>query len=220
MYLHAAPMWKAILVAAFAVAALIWAGFGSSALDLAGALAARLRAASSDPAALAADLQRALLVASDALISFGTRGLERAPVLMLGLGALALVVPLAALAGFSALRRRRVSAVRAEVELAPWPVEGWLRLEGPRGAILPIRDGMLRIGRDDDNELRVPHRSIGPYHAVVQRTPEAEYIITDVSGIPGSGIAVNGARLHQASLRHGDIVQVGAVRMRFEAHPI
>ena len=45
-------------------------------------------------------------------------------------------------------------------------------------------------------------------------------MITDLSGKDGNGVLVNGARVAEARLRKGDVINFGEVRMSFDARPV
>jgi hypothetical protein len=85
---------------------------------------------------------------------------------------------------------------------------------------LPIRQDLVRIGRHSENDIQFVHKSVHRYHAVLHRTPEGPFAIKDLSGRAGNGVYLNGARIDQAQLRSGDLVELGAIRLRFkEAWP-
>jgi hypothetical protein len=150
------------------------------------------------------------------------RGLEHSPIAVIGV-AVALIVPLIALVAFAnhpsrAWRRRRRDAVRkpGQQEFADAAHgRAWIELAGDRNASLELSREVVHIGRGRDNDLRLADPAIGTFHAIIRRTPEAEYVILDVSGFSGSGIAVNGQRFASASLRDGDSITVGNAQMTF-----
>ena len=55
-----------------------------------------------------------------------------------------------------------------------WPVDAWLKVDGGHDAPVPIVREIVRIGREDDNDIVLPLSTVHRYHAVVQRTEEAE----------------------------------------------
>ena len=70
------------------------------------------------------------------------------------------------------------------------------------------------IGRTDENDLVVNHRSISRNHAKVTRDPETlRYTISDQQS--SNGVRVNGSDYGKVELRRGDVVDLGHVRMRF-----
>ena len=99
--------------------------------------------------------------------------------------------------------------------------KAWLQveagqIEGRMGRQeLALSGEILRIGRAADNDLTLADQGIHDVHALIRRTPEAEFMIIDVSGRAGSGIAVNGHRLLQAPLRNGDRIELGRSALTF-----
>ncbi|HEY5925176.1 MAG TPA: FHA domain-containing protein, partial [Kofleriaceae bacterium] len=70
------------------------------------------------------------------------------------------------------------------------------------------------IGRTDENDLVVNHRSISRNHAKVTRDPETgRYTISDLQS--SNGVRVNGQDYGKVELRRGDTVDLGHVRLRF-----
>ena len=164
------------------------------------------------------------------------QGYTRAPALMLGLSILLAVPPLA-LVGMLTRRTRGTSnktvmlprskrgtdqpQLRTErTEISPWPTEAWVEAEGFPDSRRIIGRTLIRIGREDDNDLRFAVKTVYRYHAVIRRTTDGVVMITDLSGKDGNGVLVNGARVAEARLTKGDIINIGEVKMRFEAQPV
>jgi len=168
---------------------------------------------------------------------------ERAPVLVLALSAL-LVLPAAALISLAAQTgRRRVSrelAFRA-VERAPRTEEGaavnempeldtapgsapqlqaWLTVEGRSGVPMPLAGDIIRIGRQDDNDIRLADRTVYRHHAVIERAADESFTIKDISGQEGSAVRVNGEAKAEARLADGDVIELGRTRLKFENAPV
>lgn len=96
-------------------------------------------------------------------------------------------------------------------------VLAWLdRIDGTNERV-PVHLTNTRIGRHDDNDLRFDGATVHRRHAVLHMTPSREFIITDLSGEGGNGVKVNSKRIAKQSLKGGDIVEIGEVRLRF--HP-
>lgn len=168
-------------------------------------------------------------------------GYQRAPALMLVLSAL-LVLPAVALVSFTLQRSGRRKANRAALRAAErraeagggdwtreglsgttipaWPSQAWLTIEGGRVATVPLAGQTIRIGRHEDNDIRLADSSVHRYHAVIQRTSEEGFVITDVSGKDGNGIRINGARAEQAQLVDGDVIELGRAKLKFENAPV
>jgi pSer/pThr/pTyr-binding forkhead associated (FHA) protein len=70
------------------------------------------------------------------------------------------------------------------------------------------------IGRTDENDIVVNHRSISRNHAKLVRDPETgRYTISDLQS--SNGVRVNGQDYGKVELRRGDVVDLGHVRLRF-----
>jgi FHA domain len=167
-------------------------------------------------------------------------GYERAPVLMLVLSAL-FVLPLVAVISFLAQRVARSKARRAALRvaqrrataeadwtrerlsgttIAAWPSQAWLTIEGSPNGTVRLAGQTFRIGRHEDNDIRLTDSSVHRYHAVIERTPEEAFVITDVSGKEGNGVRVNGERTAKARLADGDVIELGRAKLKFEDAPV
>jgi len=71
----------------------------------------------------------------------------------------------------------------------------------------------IRIGRTEDNDVAVDHRSLSRLHAKVVREETGEWRILDMES--ANGVSVNGERYAQVSLRSGDTIELGHVKMKF-----
>jgi hypothetical protein len=208
------PIWLATVPAAVAGVLLV-AGAG--------------RIAGSEPL-LAAPAVEALREAPAGIVGWIVDSYARAPALVLGLAVLA-AVPLVALAGVmlraAPLDRERTRLVRGGrglgedatgtargSERASPPGEGWLEIDGQPGRRIRIGRGLVRVGREDDNEIRLVARTVHRYHAVVHRNADGEHVVTDLSG-GGNGVLVNGRRIVEARLSDGDIISIGGESLRF-----
>jgi len=166
-----------------------------------------------------------------------SQGYQRAPALMLGLSVLLAVPPLA-LAGRLVARKRhapettqligrrssrgepRQRLTTARTEISAWPTEAWVEVEGQPGNPYVIGRTLVRIGREEDNDICLAANTVHRYHAVIRRTTEGDVVITDLSGEEGNGVLVNGARVAESRLKQGDAIHVGEVKLRFDARPV
>ncbi len=71
----------------------------------------------------------------------------------------------------------------------------------------------MKIGRTDDNDIVIDHRSLSRTHAKLVREENGEWRIIDMQS--ANGMTVNGEPYAQASLNNGDIVELGHVKLRF-----
>jgi hypothetical protein len=174
-----------------------------------------------------------MLAAARALLA---AGYERAPALLVALCAF-IVLPVVALVSFLVQwvlgSRTREAAIRAaqlrardaqpaadmpEAEELPlWSCGAWLTVQGPGPGTLPLDSRLTRIGRHQDNDVRLPDTSVEHYHAVIERTAEAAFVIVDVSGKDGDGVRINGERQLRARLLDGDVIELGRTRLKFES---
>jgi membrane protein implicated in regulation of membrane protease activity len=88
---------------------------------------------------------------------------------------------------------------------------------GGKGVRCALQRDMLRIGREDDNDIRMRNGSVHRYHAAIHREDYDDWHITDLSGVEGNGLIVNGRRCCEARLNDGDVIELGAGRLRFRA---
>jgi len=70
------------------------------------------------------------------------------------------------------------------------------------------------IGRTEDNDVVINHRSISRNHAkFVREADTGRYTISDLQS--SNGVRVNGEEYGKVELRRGDVVDLGHVRLRF-----
>jgi hypothetical protein len=147
---------------------------------------------------------------------------EKAPALALGMAVMVAMLPLTAV-GLALRRRSPSSSARppqtaSSGALVGWPADAWIELAG--GAVYKIGRRMVRIGRDDDNEIQIGAGSVHRHHAVIHRSEDAEFVIQDLSSAEGNGVVVNGRRVGSAALRHGDTVVLGDAILKFHLAPV
>lgn len=78
----------------------------------------------------------------------------------------------------------------------------------------PLPAKGLKIGSGRHNDVVVKHDSVSEEHCFVS-LQNGEWVIADTNSV--SGVQVNGAHYHQATLSPGDVIQIGEVRLRFLA---
>ena len=164
----------------------------------------------------------------------------RAPALVLGLSVVMVVPPLA-LVGMLARRKRRshgapspdttLALTRAgkrsaleqntmKTEGFSWPTEAWVDIQGTPGGRYVIGRTLVRIGREADNDIRLSAKTVHRYHAAIRRTTDGDVMVTNLSGNEGNGVLVNGKPVDEARLKKGDIINVGEVKLHFDAKPV
>lgn len=83
------------------------------------------------------------------------------------------------------------------------------------GAEFALSRPRTRLGRAEDLDVSVNHRSVSREHAEIVR--EGEMIkVTDLGS--ANGLRVNGQEVQQAELRPGDMLELGQVRFRYVGH--
>lgn len=89
-------------------------------------------------------------------------------------------------------------------------------LEGANGALLgrrlSLRAGRQTIGRRGDNDIVLDDLSVSASHAWIMNQ-QGHYVIMNT--LSTNGTFVNGKRIHEAKLRHGDRVRFGQLEFTF-----
>jgi pSer/pThr/pTyr-binding forkhead associated (FHA) protein len=82
------------------------------------------------------------------------------------------------------------------------------------GKEFELSRSQMIIGRTDENDIVINHRSISRNHAKLVREPETgRYTISDLQS--SNGVRVNGQDYGKVELRRGDVIDLGHVRLRF-----
>jgi pSer/pThr/pTyr-binding forkhead associated (FHA) protein len=105
-------------------------------------------------------------------------------------------------------RSRKIKELDAEE--APRLVVVSAELKGQEFACIRTE---MRIGRTDDNDIVIDHRSLSRTHAKIVREDNGEWRILDMQS--ANGLTVNGESYAQASLASGDVIELGHVKLRF-----
>jgi pSer/pThr/pTyr-binding forkhead associated (FHA) protein len=71
----------------------------------------------------------------------------------------------------------------------------------------------IRLGRSNDNDVYLPNDSISSHHAEIHRRREGDFYIVDLSST--NGVYVNEKLVTQTELNHGDMIELGEVRLHF-----
>lgn len=135
------------------------------------------------------------------------RGLDRHPNVMLAAAA-ALAVPMVALlAALSRAAARWRQPLDAQLGDHPNHRAAWIEIAGRRTPPVAVGE-MVRIGDSDDCDLAIAGPSPGGTCALIQRTPDCEFILFDVSA-GAAHLAVNGALSIKCRLNDGDRIEIG-----------
>lgn len=70
-----------------------------------------------------------------------------------------------------------------------------------------------KIGRTDDNDVGLDHRSLSRTHCKVVREDDGEWKVIDMQS--ANGVMVNGEQYAQVALNGGDVLELGHVKFKF-----
>lgn len=106
------------------------------------------------------------------------------------------------------------------VRLSPLaPPTGAPRLVGTQGlaagSTFPLTSGPAMIGRDGDNQIVLADSTVSRHHASLAVSDSGQIEVTDQGS--SNGVYINGDRVQQAILNHGDELKIGDNYFRFEA---
>lgn len=173
-------------------------------------------------------------LATDNIIAFAgdllAGGYKAAPALMLGLALLAVIPLIAVLAPVlrratepedrtRRLKPRAIDDIASKIsgEIAGHAAHGFLEVVGNERARFSMARDMIRIGREDDNDIRIDNAAVHRYHAAIYRQGRDDWHVADLSGADGNGVRVNGKRCYEARLVDGDIIELGPGKLRYRA---
>ena len=109
-----------------------------------------------------------------------------------------------------AAEARRQAEETKKVEAPPL---AWLEMCDAQQTRHPVRITSLKIGRGQHNDLVLRNDSVSGNHCVINCSRDKEWSVTDLNS--GNGVTLNGDPVKQASLRHGDVIELGELKMRF-----
>src|SRR3954471_1719051 len=78
--------------------------------------------------------------------------------------------------------------------------------------VIEVGEETVHLGRSTAADVMLEHMSVSRRHAVVARRGD-EHVILDDRSL--NGVVVNGVRVREAVLRHGDEIRLGDVAIRF-----
>lgn len=109
-----------------------------------------------------------------------------------------------------------VTDVDTAMIAAPGPPARLIMVTPPApGAEFALTSDKVRIGRAEDLDVWVNHRSISREHAEIQKGSDGELRLIDLGS--ANGVRVNGKDVQNAVLAPGDMVELGQVRFRYVA---
>jgi hypothetical protein len=138
---------------------------------------------------------------------------QRSPVVVMSLGLAGTLPVLAALFAIGRVVRRRAARtdrLAPATEPTPRADKAWIDIgDGPDSAPLAFRGEILRIGRHSDNDIALAHEAVHRHHALIQRTPDDEFILMDLTAGTGNETLLNGRPAGRAALKDGDRITLG-----------
>ena len=109
--------------------------------------------------------------------------------------------------------RREATRVPREPALQPVQPGRYLEVQGPSETLLVrLEREVIRIGRGLAADLRLDENSVSRRHAMLVHDQNGTRILDDRSS---NGTFVNGERVEQANLKHGDVLLLGRVTLRY-----
>ena len=139
---------------------------------------------------------------------------QRSPVIVMSLGLAGALPILATLFGIGRVVRRRAEMRERQVlsdDTRARPGDkAWIDIgEGADSAPLAFTGEILRIGRHSDNDIALAHEAVHRHHALIQRTPDDEFILMDLTAGTGNETLLNGRPAGRAALKDGDRITLG-----------
>ncbi len=107
---------------------------------------------------------------------------------------------------------RTLGEMAPKVDGAPAPARLVVLSTELAGMEFMLGRASVVIGRTDENDVQLNHRSISRHHAKVVRDGD-RYTIVDLQS--ANGVRVNGDDYERIELNPGDVVELGHVKMRF-----
>lgn len=89
-----------------------------------------------------------------------------------------------------------------------------IQRRGRRPQIFRLVQPTVVVGRGQGTDLLLPDISVSRQHARVERTGEDDHTITDLGS--QNGTKINGVRVTEHLLRHGDELQIGKFLLTYE----
>lgn len=139
---------------------------------------------------------------------------QRSPVVVMSLGLAGALPLIATLFAIGRVVRRRAALRERQVLSNDTPGrpgdKAWIDIgDGADSAPLAFTGEILRIGRHSDNDIALAHEAVHRHHALIQRTPDDEFILMDLTAGTGNETLLNGRPAGRAALTNGDRITLG-----------
>ncbi len=84
--------------------------------------------------------------------------------------------------------------------------------DGDEVALVPLREPTTRIGRSHTADVVLEDSSVSRRHAIIARRGQSSVLLDDRSL---NGVHLNGERVNEAPLSHGDEILIGRIAIRY-----
>jgi pSer/pThr/pTyr-binding forkhead associated (FHA) protein len=84
--------------------------------------------------------------------------------------------------------------------------------DGEQVVLVALDRPVLHLGRSTSADIVLDHATVSRRHAVIAEEGDGMVLLDDRSR---NGVLLNGEQVSRASLRDGDVIQLGSVVMRF-----
>ncbi|MCS7337087.1 MAG: FHA domain-containing protein [Verrucomicrobiae bacterium] len=81
------------------------------------------------------------------------------------------------------------------------------------GSAIELRPGTNRFGRTDDNDFQILDPAVSAHHCVIEYN-DGVAVVRDLGST--NGTFVNGMRIQEAVLQHGQVLRIGTVELLYE----
>src|SRR3982751_1257256 len=88
--------------------------------------------------------------------------------------------------------------------------------DGDEVALIPLREPTTRVGRSHTADVVLEDPSVSRRHAIIARRGESSVLLDDRSL---NGVHLNGERVTEAPLSHGDEILIGRIAVRYVEVP-
>jgi hypothetical protein len=145
---------------------------------------------------------------------------ERSPVMVMGLGLAATLPWLATFVAITRALRRRAARRNADahpvLDAMPLADKAWIEIgDGADREPHAFTGEIMRIGRHSDNDVALEHEAVHRHHALIQRTPDGEFVLMDLTAGTGNETLLNGRPAARVALKDGDRIALGNTILTF-----